>query len=392
MKIAPIPNNEPQRLAELDACQIMDTPEEQSYNDLVHLLRQITGCSYAAISFIDNQRQWHKASVGIPETEHPRETSFCSHTILDKQVMVVPDTQKDDRFSGNPAVTDGFRIRFYAGAPIVSTNGFNIGTVCAFDAEMKNFSPEQERAIEIIAGQVTRLLELRLRNNAIREKAEQLIDIERSTLQYALQQQEQERKAIGVELHENFAQVIAAGLMYLNVAMEEKELAASFLAKTRTVFEDLLHEMRSLSRTYNPISFPAVTLEEILREFIRQFVKKAPFDIELDWAESPSMLAGDTAINLFRIMAQYLQLLEKREVNGPVNIRVEVDEVIQLVLIHHDNNPLDSNKEHQINLNAIVTRIRLLRGNYEININPAGATTLVITMPLGTSQPVGNIP
>jgi len=382
MKTANLPWNEPQRLAELDACQILDTPVETSFNELVELLHQITGCSYAAISFIDNKRQWHKASIGLDVTESPRDISFCSHTILDSRVLVVPDARMDDRFAGNPMVADGFRIRFYAGAPIVSTNGYNIGTVCAFDPQVKQFSPAQERAIGIIAGQVTRLLELRLRNQAIREKAEQLIDIERSTLQLALQQQEMERKAIGVELHENFAQVLAASLMYLGVAMEEKELAPALLLKTRTVLEELLQEMRRLSRTYNPISLPAVTLEEVLREFIIQFAKKAPFDVELDWEESPAMLSGETAINLFRILSQYLLLLEKREMGGPVHIRVQVDQEIQLVLLHSDRHPLDSDREHQIRLNAVITRIRLLRGHYEINIEPSGITSFIITMPV----------
>lgn len=382
MKIANLPWNEAQRLAELDACQILDTPVETSFNELVELLYQITGCSYVAISFIDNKRQWHKASIGLDVTESPREISFCSHTILDRQVMVVPDARIDDRFADNPMVAEGFRIRFYAGAPIVSTNGYNIGTVCAFDSELKSFTPDQERAIGIVAGQVTRLLELRLRNQAIREKAEQLIDIERSTLQFALQQQEIERKAIGVELHENFAQVLAASLMYLSVAMEEKELAPSLLLKTRTVLEELLQEMRRLSRTYNPISLPAVTLEEVLREFIIQFAKKAPYDVELDWEESPAMLSGETAINLFRILSQYLLLLERREISGPVHIRLQVDQDIQLVLLHSDKRPLDSDRQHQISLNAIITRIRLLRGHYEINIEPSGITSFIVMMPL----------
>lgn len=386
MKIANLPWNEAQRLAELDACQILNTPVETSFNELAELLSMVTGCSHVAISFIDNNRQWLKASIGLNVEECPRDISFCSHTILDRQVMVVPDARVDERFADNPMVTDGLRIRFYAGAPIVSANGYNIGTVCAFDTELKNFTSDQERAIAIIAGQVTRLLELRLRNLAIREKAEQLIDIERSTLQFALEQQEIERKAIGVELHENFAQVLAASLMYLSVAMEEKELAPPLLLKTRTVLEDLLQEMRRLSRTYNPISLPAVTLEEVLRELIVQFAKKAPFDVELDWEESPAMLSDETAINLYRILAQYLVLLEKREINGPVHMRVQVDQDIQMVLLHSDKRPLDSDRQHQISLNAIITRIRLLRGQYEINIAPSGTTSFMVTMPLSAKE------
>lgn len=386
MKIANLPWNEAQRLAELDACKILDTPVETSFNELTELLSLVTGCSHVAISFIDNNRQWLKASIGLNVEECTRDISFCSHTILDRQVMVVPDARVDERFADNPMVTDGLRIRFYAGAPIVSANGYNIGTVCAFDTELKNFTSDQERAIAIIAGQVTRLLELRLRNLAIREKAEQLIDIERSTLQFALQQQEIERKAIGVELHENFAQVLAASLMYLSVAMEEKELAPPLLLKTRTALEDLLQEMRRLSRTYNPISLPAVTLEEVLRELIVQFAKKAPFDVELDWEESPAMLSDETAINLYRILAQYLVLLEKREINGPVHIRVQVDQDIQLVLLHSDQRPLDSDRQHQISLNAIITRIRLLHGQYEINISPSGTTSFMVTMPLSAKE------
>lgn len=129
-----IPENEIARLEALFRYNILDTEEEEFYNTIATLAASIMGTPIAAVTFIDAERQWIKAKVGIDATETARGTSFCTHTILDPDgTLVVPDATKDKRFSQNPFVIEDPKIRFYFGAPLVTEEKEAIGAVCAVD-------------------------------------------------------------------------------------------------------------------------------------------------------------------------------------------------------------------------------------------------------------------
>lgn len=384
MKKAKLPFDEALRLSDLDAYEILDTANEKEFDDLVELLKQITQCNYVAISFLDTHRQWHKAQLGLPADSHSRELSFCSHTILDKKVMVVPNALEDDRFHDNPFVTDDFRIRFYAGVPIVSANGRNIGTVCAFDSEFRQFTSEQERAIEIISGQVTKLLELRIRNRRAVRKAKELLEMERKTLEYTLQAQEEERRAFGVELHENFAQVIAACLLYMNLALESQEPNRNMMLKARQELMELLQEMRRMSRTYNPIAMPVVSLEEVVKEFLDQF-NDGKIQVQLNWQDKLMDLPNEVALILFRVMDGYLRLIRDSGRDGHVSIRISAQEDLSIDI--SDDVPYDNSmgSDFEIGLNAILSRIDILEGRYSLEREPGKPHCFRVKLPFPLS-------
>ena len=124
--------DEEQRLAALHGLGILDTPPEERFDRITNLAASSFGVPMALISLVDRERQWFKSTYGLDATETSRETSFCSHAVSSREVLVVPDTFQDLRFSDNPLVTQGPRIRFYAGCPIFE--GANcIGTVCVLD-------------------------------------------------------------------------------------------------------------------------------------------------------------------------------------------------------------------------------------------------------------------
>ncbi|MBV4359650.1 sensor histidine kinase [Pinibacter aurantiacus] len=367
MRKAHLPLDEEIRLSELEGYNIMYTPPEKEFDDLAELVKQITHCTYAAISFIDKDRQWYKASVGSSRTEVPRELSFCSHTILQKDTLVVPNATLDERFAGNPAVTGGAFIRFYAGTPIVSSNGYNIGTVCVCDSRELSFDDQQVRAMEIIALQVTKLLELRKRNALILKKADALIDIERKTLQRTLNEQEKERQLIGIELHENFAQIVASCLMYLNVAEDTDSASAPFVQKAKRQLGSLVDEMRKLSKSFNPINVPCIDLEDILSDFLLQLNRKPWFDIEMKWKDKATNIPSDLALNIFRITAQFLEMLacngDKVEAiiyidpSQAINVKIDCGSII---------NSTELLDEQSLTFNTILNRIELHGGMYEL--------------------------
>ena len=167
---AAIPQNETERQAALDRYGILDTPTETDFDDLAKLASHVCDTPIALVSLVDRERQWFKASCGIDVQEMHRDIAFCAHAIHREEVLVVNDTHQDERFADNPLVQSEPHIRFYAGAPLLTPDGFKLGTVCAVDLEPKTLSDNQLNLLQGIARQVVGQLELR-RNLRGLEKA-----------------------------------------------------------------------------------------------------------------------------------------------------------------------------------------------------------------------------
>ena len=163
---APLPDNELERQQCLDDLEILDTLEEQAYNDLTFLAAQICQAPIALVSLIDRNRQWFKSHLGLSVRETPREMAFCAHAILDDRTLVVEDSLHDERFHDNPLVTGEPHVLFYAGAPLILRSNIRLGTLCVIDHHARTISVEQRQALEAIARQVVSLLELRLQLQA----------------------------------------------------------------------------------------------------------------------------------------------------------------------------------------------------------------------------------
>ena len=160
-KHRPMPPNEQQRLAALYQYNILDTPSEPDFDNLVTLAAQLAGVPVAMISLIDYDRQWFLAKKGVSLNQTPREIAFCAHTILDTVPLVVNDLRLDDRFSANPLVTQDPHVVFYAGVPLVTPDGFAIGTVCLLHTQHHTLGEEQLFGLEVLARQVVQQFELR---------------------------------------------------------------------------------------------------------------------------------------------------------------------------------------------------------------------------------------
>ena len=174
MKIAPLPNNETERIAELRKYGILDTEPEAKFDSMVHLAAFICQTPIAAISLVDEQRQWFKAIVGLDTKETSRDVSFCSHAILQKEPMIVPDASRDERFSDNPLVIGGPGIGFYAGVPLVTPAGIRLGTLCVIDTVARSITHDQLDAVKALADSVMAYLDLRYSHKQIRKYVEDL--------------------------------------------------------------------------------------------------------------------------------------------------------------------------------------------------------------------------
>lgn len=133
MKIAPIPHNEKERLAALQALLILDTPPEQRFDRITAFAAAEFEVPIVLISLVDEERQWFKSCVGLDVCETSRDLAFCAHALLSPATLIVPDALEDERFRDNPLVTGPPHIRFYTGAPLVLAPGVIAGTLCLID-------------------------------------------------------------------------------------------------------------------------------------------------------------------------------------------------------------------------------------------------------------------
>ncbi len=157
------PQTEALRLDRLRALEVLDTAAEPMFDALARAAAKVAGVPIGLMTLVDERRQWFKANVGLVGVlETPREQAFCAHTILDDAVMEVRDTRLDDRFRDNPLVTGSPDIRFYAGAPIVLSDGLRMGALCVIDLEPRAMSAEQLTLLSDLAEVAAEALDQRL--------------------------------------------------------------------------------------------------------------------------------------------------------------------------------------------------------------------------------------
>lgn len=158
----PAPGNEKERLLALEHFRILDTPPEPSFDDITRVAASLFDAPMATVTLIDSHRQWFKARIGMDKPETPRDEAFCSYTILRKTMLIVEETLEDERFRTHPAVLGAPHIRFYAGAPLITSDGYALGSLCVIDRVPRKIEPKQVAAMEALARIVVSQMEQRL--------------------------------------------------------------------------------------------------------------------------------------------------------------------------------------------------------------------------------------
>ncbi len=177
-----MPVNETDRLAALRGLRILDTPPEERFDRVVRLAALLFDVPIAYISFVDHDRQWLKSRIGMPVSQTPRQVSFCGHAVLQEEALIVPNALEDPRFAGNPLVTSDPHVRFYAGHPVKTFDGFKIGTLCLMDKRPRNLDRRERQMLGQLATLVEHELQLvdtiAVQNELLRVK-ERLLDSQR---------------------------------------------------------------------------------------------------------------------------------------------------------------------------------------------------------------------
>lgn len=170
----PIPSDEKQRLAAVRSYHLLDTLPEKDFDNITALTASICDTPIALVTLLDTDRNFLKSHYGLAFNEAPRDTSFCGHAILEEtDVFVVEDARIDPRFEKNPLTTD-MQAVFYAGARLVNSDGFSLGTLCVFDTKPRTITTKQRRALSALAYQVVNLFEARKHNRMLLAAQEEL--------------------------------------------------------------------------------------------------------------------------------------------------------------------------------------------------------------------------
>lgn len=174
--------NEVERLEELKSLDILDTSPEKDFDDLTLLASQVCDTPISLVTLLDESRQWFKSNLGLDVNETPREDSFCQYTLdFPDHVLVIEDAEHDSRFVSNPLVTGYPGIRFYAGAPLVTSRGNVLGTLCVIDTIPRKISDKKKEALQVLSRKVMSAIELRglatSQNETIEETAQRLIKL-----------------------------------------------------------------------------------------------------------------------------------------------------------------------------------------------------------------------
>ena len=381
MQVAPMPNNESNRLKKLLSYGILDTKKEKHFDDLAELIANVCNCQYALITFIDQKRQWFKSTRQIKISESTRDISFCAHTILQDDVMVIRNTKKDKRFFDNPFVTKGYRISFYAGAPIITTAGYKIGAVCALDKKTKNvFTAKQKNALKIIANQVTTLVELGVKNRLVTEQKNAVVAEFQKIAQQTLTGQDEEKVFIANELHENFAQTLAATNLYLDFAEQSKETGVDFIKQGKSFITQMIKDIKVLSKSMLPTTYENADYLEFIQEMLNEYGLHNNIKISFRHHGKLDCYTADIGLCLFRVIQYQLRIAKHCKANK-IAIKINTGDSIHLEIT--DDGKEDPAELERIRLlKHIETRIGILKGTTYAGYDKSKLNLLDIEIPL----------
>lgn len=292
MPAAPIPQNDPDRLADLDYYRILDTPSEASFDELTRLAAYICQAPVGLISLVDKHRQWFKSICGLEISETPRNHAFCGYTILDKEPFIVEDAETDKRVKDNALVLGDPKIRFYAGIPLISPRGYNLGSLCVIDFVPKKLSQEQVDGLKTLASQVMHLLEARLFSTKITYYTNVLEDAHFQALE-ANQAKSQFLAMISHDIRTPLHGIISALDLLSDSELSSQQQQYVATANTSAqILQAIISDVLDFSKieanklTLNPTPTSLINLCKTIQQILQDEITQKQLQFSIDFAPS----------------------------------------------------------------------------------------------------------
>lgn len=345
-----LPQDENSRLAALQALRILDTPSEEMFDRLTRTAARMCGTKIALISLVDAHRQWFKSAVGLEVVrETPREVSICTYAIEIDGILEIPDTREDPRFRDNPLVVDDPNIRFYAGAPLVLSDGHRVGTLCVIDDKPGALQePQRETLIDLARTVVTILEQRRSLGTAIGRMSQALIGAEAANSarsQYLGTMSHELRTPLNAII--GFSDILRQE-MYGELPVRYRE-AADLINSSGDQLLSMVNDLLELSRLELDAVVPSPTTTDfslITRRMVRALRALADARGVKVQVDAPPELLIHTDERLLRqimtnIIANVLRLASEA---GVVRLTITGDAESVALELHHDGDGLSANQ------------------------------------------------
>ena len=387
---APLPTDEIERLRALREYDILDTLPEQEYQDIVQLAALICGTPIALVSLVDADRQWFKAKVGIDASQTPREAAFCAHALLQPdELLMVPDARRDPRFADNPLVTEAPNIHFYAGAPLKTSEGHVLGTLCVVDTKPRNLTQVQQEALFALSRQVISQLDIRVKLNELEQAQKQL----REVAAHQDRIKEEERTRIAREIHDELGGVMTGIKSYLSFAIDRAQRAGiaadPHLIDASALADSAIDTVRRVITDLRPSVLDQLGIWAALEWYAGQFTARTglPCEVDIDERINDESATMDNALStaLFRIVQETLTNVSRHSAATSVRLQVRRDAEDVLVQIRDNGRGItatDLLKSDSWGIAGIFERARYFGGAVDIAAHPEGGTLVVVRMPL----------
>ncbi len=366
MVIAPKPPNEDARLKDLQQFEILDTENEKEFDGLVDLVSQICQCPIAIVNFIDSNRQWYKACHNLNAKEANRDESFCGHAIMTNEIFIISDATKDERFFDNPDVIGGLKVRFYAGAPIISSNGYNLGTVCAIDNVPKYLQKDQVKALKTIAEQVSHLLDMRKRNKQVLQSATSMLSEQKKVAQQNLKERDAEEQQSARLLQDDIIPAIE-GVKEKIGADNAREL------------DSILARINRLSKRITPTTVTPGNFQSLIEELVAEHERRERIEVKLKYSISSFKLNPEKGLVLFRIIQELFRFAVLSQ-SLSVSLVLQDKRGIEIIFDYDTKTMMLETQKLQIKEN-ILNRVDMLGGTYQKSRFDSGETRIQINIP-----------
>jgi signal transduction histidine kinase len=398
------PTREVERISELRRYCVLDTPPEDPFDDLTKLAAYVCGTPIALVSLVDAERVWFKSKVGLAASEIRRIDGFCSSAVQKESLLIVPDAAEDERLAGHPFLSFQPKVRFYAGAPLITPRGLCIGTLCVIDTVPRRINEQQTEALEKLARTVVRQLEQRsaVKNyeeaqrtlqelqtrteTRVQQRTEQLASMNASLQKLSgqlIRAQDDERRRIARDLHDSTGQVLAA--LSMSISRMQRRTSAADRAgfeECRELIDLAVAEVRNLSYLLHPPLMDEVGLASAVVEYAQGVEKRSGVSVKVEVSREVGRLDGDREIALFRIIQESLGNILRHSGSPMASVKVFCNENDVVLEIRDQGRGLPSGSGETLNfgvgIRSMQERLRQFGGTLQIESNGSGTNVRAV--------------